>query len=176
MISAQQKALFCKPYVQYFNKNACTGAFSQTNEHRVCSFMVFVQGATFLRFSRLGASWAGFSRHGASWAWFPCLGPPACNKNHYFTNPMFNISVKAHSQVRFLKIMNIGFVVSWCSCREQSFYDFRALGRPGQDFRAMGRPGLDFRALGHPPATKSMILQTLCSIFWNTDAAPSSFS
>ena len=106
------------------------------------------------------ASWARFSRYGASWARFSRSGAP-CNKKHYFTNPMFNISIKMHARVRFLKIMNIGFVVSCCSCREQPCYDFRALERPGQEFRAMGRLGLDFHALGHQPATKSIILQTL---------------
>ena len=77
---------------------------------------------------------------------------------------MFNISVKTYAKVRFHKIMNIGFVVSCRSCGEQPFYDFRALGRPGQDFRAMGPLGLDFRALGHPRAARSITLQTLCSI------------
>ena len=78
---------------------------------------------------------------------------------------MFNISVKTNAQVRFFQNNEHRVCSYMLFVQGAIFYDFRALGRPGQDVRAMGRLGLDFRALGHPPATESIILQTLCSIF-----------
>ena len=114
----QQKALFYKPYVQYFGKNTCTDALSQNIEHRVCSFMLFLQGTIFLRFPRLGASWARFSRHVGVLGLISVPRATRLQRKAVFYKPYVQyFETQMQHQVVFLKKVNIGFVDSCCLCK-----------------------------------------------------------